>query len=91
MIDENIDEKVLTDLQIIKKINEYLKIGNSCRLIFDFIFTYNKIPEERISFDMREAYNNYLDKLKVNQGDKNKVIIDYREEGKLDPYQLINK
>ena len=90
LIDENIDEKVLTDLQIIKKINEYLKIGNSCRLIFDFIFTYNKIPEERISFDMREAYNNYLDKLKVNQGDKNKVIIDYREEGKLDPYQLIN-
>ena len=81
---------MLTDLQIIKKINEYLKIGNSCRLIFDFIFTYNKIPEERISFDMREAYNNYLDKLKVNQGDKNKVIIDYREEGKLDPYQLIN-
>ena len=84
LIDENIDKKVLIDIQVIKNINEYLKLGNCCSLIFDFIYVHNKIPDEHRTFDMGEAYNNYLDKKKVKKGNKKK------EEVKLEPYQLEN-
>ena len=84
LIEENIDKKVLIDFQVIKNINEYLKLGNSSKLIFDFIYIHNKIPEEHRTYDMNEAYNNYLEKKDVKKGNQKK------EEVKLVPYQLIN-
>ena len=84
LIEENIDKKVLIDFQVIKNINEYLKLGNSSKLIFDFIYIHNKIPEEHRTYDMNEAYNNYLEKKDVKKGNQKK------EDVKLVPYQLIN-
>ena len=84
LIEENIDKKLLTDFQVIKNLNEYLKLGNNSKLIFEFIYIHNKIPEEHRTFDMNEAYNNYLQKKENKKGNQKK------EEVKLVPYQLIN-
>ena len=84
LIEENIDKKLLIDFQVIKNINEYLKLGKNSGLIFEFIYIHNKIPEEHRTFDMNEAYNKYLDKKANKEGNQKK------EEVKLVPYQIIN-
>ena len=84
LIDENIDKKVLTDIQVKKIINEYLKLGNNCSLIFDFIYTHNKIPEDQRTFEMNEAYNNYIKNQNVKIGSQNK------REKEMETYQIKN-
>ena len=84
LIDENIDKKVLTDIQVKKIINEYLKLGNNCSLIFDFIYTHNKIPEDQRTFEMNEAYNNYIKNQNVKIGNQNK------REKEMETYQIKN-
>jgi hypothetical protein len=84
LIDENIDKKVLTDIQVKKIINEYLKLGNNCSLIIDFIYTHNKIPEDQRTFEMNEAYNNYIKNQNVKIGNQNK------REKEMETYQIKN-
>ena len=84
LIDENIDKKVLTDIQVKKIINEYLKLGNNCSLIFDFIYTHNKIPEDQRTFEMNEAYNNYI----KNQNEK--IESQNKREKEMETYQIKN-
>ena len=85
LIEENIDQKLLIDPQIIKKICEYLKLGNISRLIFDFIYVHNKIPEEYRTSDMINSYNNYLANKDVKKENQKK------EEESPIPNKLINK
>ena len=78
----NIGEDILTDLQMLQNINEYLKLGNYCSLIFDFI---NKIPKKNQTSVMIEAYKDYLENQKLKEGDEN------IKDKKLDEYLLLHE
>ena len=67
---------------MLQNINEYLKLGNYCSLIFDFI---NKIPKKNQTSVMIEAYKDYLENQKLKEGDEN------IKDKKLDEYLLLHE